>query len=46
MICRIDALRGSGNDDYFIDKLLETFEYMQLQRLKGTVHGGDEATGG
>ena len=39
MICKIDGLRGSGNDDYFIDKLLETFEEksMQLQRLKETV---------
>ena len=39
MICKIDGLRGSGNDDYFIDKLLETFEErsMQLQRLKETM---------
>ena len=39
MICKIDGLRRSGNNDYFIVKLLETFEEksMQLQRLKETV---------
>ena len=39
MISKIDALRGSVNDDQFIDKLLEIFEEksMNLQRLKETV---------
>ena len=35
MICRIDALRGSGNDDYFINKLLETFEEKSICNCKG-----------
>ena len=39
MICKADALKGSGSDNHFIDELLETFEEnsMQLQRLKTTV---------
>ena len=46
MICKIDALRGSGGDDSFIDELLEMFEEnsMQVQRLKTTV--GEEGTAG
>ena len=31
MICKIDGLRGSGNDDHFSDKLLETFEEKSMQ---------------
>ena len=36
MICKIDALRGPGKDNNFIDKLLEIIERisMQFQRLK------------
>ena len=39
IICKIDALRGPGSDNYFIDKLLEVFEEksMQLQRQKKAV---------
>ena len=47
MISRIDALRGSVNDDQFIDKLLETFEEkcMLLQSLKGTVENMKQVEG-
>ena len=31
MICKVDGLRGSGNNDYFIDKLLQTFEEKSMQ---------------
>ena len=39
MICKIDALRGHGRDNGFIDKLLETFEgkSVQLDKLKKTI---------
>ena len=44
MICKIDALRGSGCDDIFIDELLENIEWMsiQLERLKETVKEMEE----
>ena len=44
MICKIDALRGSGCDDIFIDELLENIEGMsiQLERLKETVKEMEE----
>ena len=47
MICKIDALRGCGSDNYFINELLETFEgmSMQLQRLKKTVEEMKELEG-
>ena len=47
MISRIDALRGSVNDDQFIDKLLEAFEEksMLLQSLKGTVENMKQVEG-
>lgn len=25
-VCKIDALRGSGSDNHFVDELFETFE--------------------
>ena len=39
MICKIDALRGHGRDNGFINKLFETFEgkSVQLDKLKKTV---------
>ena len=47
MISRIDTLRGSVNDDQFIDKLLEVFEdkSMLLQNLKGTVENMKQVEG-
>ena len=47
MICRIDTLRRSVNDDQFIDNLLETFEEksMILQSLKETVQEMKQAEG-
>ena len=47
MICKIDALRRCGNDDHFIDKLLEMFEgmSMQLQKLKKIVEDTKEQEG-
>ena len=39
MICKIDALRGHGRDNSFINKIVETFEgkIVQLDKLKKTI---------
>ena len=47
MFCKIEALRGSGSGDHFIDELLATFEEesMELQWQKKTVEEVKEQQG-